>query len=79
VLLLGLPRLGAVLTPEFEGAEKKAAALSCELAEQAAAVGIDLLDLATVTAYSALDGIHLDESGHGAIGVAVAQRLHGMF
>jgi lysophospholipase L1-like esterase len=79
VLLLGLPRLGAVLTPEFEGAEKKAAALPGALAEQAAAGGVDLLDLATVTAYSALDGIHLDASGHGAIGVAVAQRLHGMF
>jgi lysophospholipase L1-like esterase len=79
VLLLGLPRLGAVLTPEFEGAEEKAAALRGDLADHAAAVGVDLLDLAAVTAYSELDGIHLDADGHEAIGAAVAHRLHGMF
>jgi lysophospholipase L1-like esterase len=79
VLVLGLPRLGAVLTPEFEGARAKAAALPGDLAEQAAAAGVDLLDLAAVTAYSASDGIHLDADGHEAIGVAVARRLHGMF
>jgi lysophospholipase L1-like esterase len=79
VLLLGLPRLGGVLTPEFEGAEEKAESLPDDLAEQAAAVGVDLLDLAAVTAYSASDGIHLDAGGHEAIGVAVAQRLRRMF
>ena len=79
VLVLGLPRLGPALDPEFAGAEEKAPGLGRFLAEEAAAVGVDLLDLAEVVAYSELDGIHLDADGHAAIGAAVAQRLHTMF
>jgi lysophospholipase L1-like esterase len=79
VLLLGLPRLGTGLSPEFGGAEEKSAALAGPLTERAAAAGVDVLDLADVTAYSALDGIHLDPNGHEAIGIAVAQCLHRMF
>jgi lysophospholipase L1-like esterase len=78
VLLLGLPRLGARLSPEFAGAEEKAAELPRHLAEQAASLGVDWLDLGAVT-YSALDGIHLDVEGHAAIGEIVARRLAGMF
>jgi lysophospholipase L1-like esterase len=78
VLLLGLPRLGAGLSPEFAGAEEKAAELPRYLAEQAAWLGADLLDLGDVT-YSALDGIHLDLEGHTAVGELVAPHLSGMF
>jgi lysophospholipase L1-like esterase len=79
VLVLGLPRLGAALDPEFAGAEEKAAELGPYLAAEAAAAGVDLLDLADVVAYSERDGIHLDAGGHAAIGAAVARRLHNMF
>jgi lysophospholipase L1-like esterase len=78
VLLLGLPRLGAGLSPEFAGAEEKAAELPRYLAEQSAWLGADLLDLGDVT-YSALDGIHLDVEGHTAVGELVAPHLSGMF
>src|SRR5262249_21259080 len=78
VLLLGLPRLGAGLSPEVAGAEEKAAELPRLLAEQAASLGGDLLALGEVT-YSALDGIHLDAEGHSAIGEIVARRLASMF
>jgi lysophospholipase L1-like esterase len=78
VLLLGLPRLGAGLSPEFAGAEEKAAALPRNLSEQAASLGVDWLDLAEVP-YSGLDGIHLDAQGHAAIGEIVARRLAAMF
>jgi lysophospholipase L1-like esterase len=79
VLLLGLPQLGAGLDPEFAGAEEKAADLPRHLAEQAAALGVELLDLAEVAQYSALDGIHLEAAGDAAVGEAVARRLASMF
>jgi lysophospholipase L1-like esterase len=79
VLLLGLPRLGPALSPEFAGAGEKAAGLPQHLAEQATELGVDMLDLAGVAEYSALDGIHLEPEGHAAIGRAVAQHLLGMF
>lgn len=79
VVLLGLPRLGAELSPEFAGAAEKAAGLPPAVAEVAAAVGACFLDLAGVAAYSDLDGIHLEPGGHTAVGHAVAQHLLGMF
>jgi len=78
VLIVGLPRLGAGLPPDFAGAEEKAAELPAYLAEQAAWLGVDWLDLGDVT-YSALDGIHLDAEGHAAVGEMVARHLCGMF
>jgi lysophospholipase L1-like esterase len=79
VLLLGLPRLGAPLGPEFSGAEQKAAELPGYLREEAAGIGIELLDLADAVTYSPLDGFHLDSAGHAAVGEAVARRLRPMF
>lgn len=78
VLLLGLPRLGAGLSPEFAGAEEKAGELPRYLAEQADWLGVELLDLDEVT-YSAVDGIHLDVEGHAATGGVVGRRLGSMF
>jgi lysophospholipase L1-like esterase len=79
VLLLGLPRLGAGLSPEFAGAAEKATQLPHFTADRAAAVGAGFLDLADVAVYSALDGIHLEPDGHAAVARAVAQELLGMF
>jgi lysophospholipase L1-like esterase len=79
VLLLGLPRLGAPLEPEFSGAEEKAAELPRHLAQEAAMIEADLLDLADLVTYSHLDGIHLDAAGHSAVGAAVGRQLIAMF
>jgi lysophospholipase L1-like esterase len=79
VLLLGLPQLGAPLGPEFSGAEQKAAELPRHLAEEAATIGLELLDLAGIVTYSRLDGFHLDCEGHAAVGEVVARRLGTMF
>jgi lysophospholipase L1-like esterase len=79
VLLLGLPRLGRVLPPEFAGAREKAEALPEFVAQEAAAAGADALDLSVVAAYSPHDGIHLDAENHSAVGAAVARRLVEMF
>jgi lysophospholipase L1-like esterase len=79
VLLLGLPRLGGPLGPEFSGAEQKAEDLPRYLAQEAAAVGAELLELAEVVTYSPLDGFHLDSAGHAVVGETVADRLTAMF
>jgi lysophospholipase L1-like esterase len=79
VLVLGLPRLGPELPPDFDGAAKKAEELPRHLVAEAAAAGAELLDLSEVVAYSDVDGIHLDADGHAAIGKAVARRLAAMF
>jgi lysophospholipase L1-like esterase len=79
ILLLGLPRLGPRLPPDFVGAEVKANELPRYLAEQAAVLGVGFLDLGDVAAYSAIDGFHLEPDGHAAIGRAVARHLLGMF
>jgi len=78
VLLLGLPRLGPELSPEFAGAKEKEADLTRYLVEQAAWLSVEQLDLDEVT-YSAIDGIHLDVEGHAATGEIVARRLASMF
>jgi len=79
VLVLGLPRLGRVLPPDFAGARQKADALSQFVAQETAAAAVDVLDLSTVVTYSELDGIHLDAEGHSETGTAVARRLAQMF
>lgn len=79
VLLLGLPRLGAELSGEFAGATEKAEGLPQCVAEVAAEVGADFLDLSPLVTYSAVDGFHLDPDGHAVIGHAVARHLPGMF
>jgi len=79
VLVLGLPRLGPVLPPDFAGAREKAEALPPFVAQEASAAAVDVLDLSAVVAYSELDGIHLNADGHSATGAAVARRLVQMF
>lgn len=79
VLLLGLPRLGPELSPEFAGAKEKAEALPQFVAQEAAASAVEVLDLSAVATYSRLDGIHLDAEGHAATGRAVARHLAQMF
>jgi lysophospholipase L1-like esterase len=75
VLLLGLPRLGRsdALVETMTGAALKAAELPRCFAVAADEVGVPLLDLSEVTAYSDFDGIHLEADGHRAVALAVAQ------
>jgi lysophospholipase L1-like esterase len=74
VLLLGLPRLGRsdALVETMSGAAAKAAELPRCFALAAEEAGVPLLDLSKVTAYSDLDGIHLEAEGHRAVALAVA-------
>ena len=59
----------------FAGGAEKSNALGAELAAVAKRQNATLLDLAEVAAVDPVDGIHLDESAHAAIGQAMAQTV----
>lgn len=46
--------------------------------ELCTALNCELLDLEAVTAYSPVDGEHLDEAGHTALAEAVEERVREM-
>ncbi|MGH2971529.1 MAG: SGNH/GDSL hydrolase family protein [Gaiellaceae bacterium] len=76
VLAVGLPRLA----PEwYPGIAAKIEALPAALRAMADAEGFDVLELHELVAYSDVDGSHLDESAHRAVGEAVMQRIVSMF
>jgi len=77
VLVLGLPRLGRLdeRDDQVEGIVAKAERLPQLMRRSAEDLGAEFLDLTAVTAFSDVDGWHLDEAGHRAIGRAVAAAL----
>ena len=66
----GRPHVLVVCPPPFLGFE-----LAPAFREVCDQLGCELLDLDGVAAYSDLDGIHLDETGHRAVAAAVEQRV----
>lgn len=80
VLLLGLPRIGRsdALRQTMSGAAAKGAELPRCFAIAATEIGVPLLDLSEVTAYSDLDGIHLEADGHRAVALAVAAAVRDL-
>ena len=60
------------LAPKFKDAEMKSAGLADALHEVTTTLGCHFFDASTVTASSRVDGIHLDEDQHVALGRAVA-------
>jgi lysophospholipase L1-like esterase len=81
VLVLGLPRLGRFdeTDEQFEGVAARAERLPSLLRQRADELDVEFLDLATVTAFSDLDGFHLEAAGHAAVGQAVADGVQRMF
>jgi lysophospholipase L1-like esterase len=64
------------LAPKFKDAEIKCAGLADALREVATTLECHFFDASTVTASSRLDGIHLDEDQHLALGRAIAGFVH---
>ena len=60
---------------EFEGAPAKSAELAQHVARVAESHSCAFLDAGTVISSSDVDGIHLDEPAHAALGSAVAERV----
>ena len=75
VLVLGLPRLGPALPETMGRAAPKAAELSRCFSAAAEEAAVPLVDLAQVTAFSSLDGIHLDAEGHSVVAAAVGSAI----
>ncbi|EAR52921.1 Lipolytic enzyme, G-D-S-L [Oceanicola granulosus HTCC2516] len=77
VLLVAPPKvvLAGLDAGEFHGAEEVSAALPDHYRALAEARGCAFLDANDVISVSPLDGIHFDETAHGALGKAVAEQV----
>ena len=64
-----------VIANKFEGAEKRWVGLATELEKVAKEHSVHFFDAGSVTDASAVDGIHLDENQHQALGKAVADAV----
>jgi lysophospholipase L1-like esterase len=67
------------IAPKFEGAEHKARNLAPAIELIAAENGYPFFNAGTVTATSRVDGVHLDEDQHLALGKALAAKVREIF
>ncbi len=63
------------ISPKFEGAETKAIGLSSALEAVAEELNCHFFDAGSVTTTSRIDGVHLDEDQHLALGRALASAI----
>jgi lysophospholipase L1-like esterase len=61
------------VAPKFVGSDAKASGLADAYREVATALGCQFFDSGTVTSSSRVDGVHLDEDQHLALGQAMAE------
>jgi lysophospholipase L1-like esterase len=74
------PRVGETEWEDgWKGAPAKSALLSDRFGAMAQELACPLVDLAQVTRFSDLDGVHLDADGHAAVAQAVAGALRRLF
>jgi len=66
------------LAPKFAGAEARCMGLAAAYREIAASLRCPFFDAGTVTTSSKVDGIHLDEDQHLALGEALAEVVGGL-
>ena len=62
----------------FPGAEQRSQGLADAYREAAVAMGCSFFDAGSVTESSRVDGIHLDEDQHIALGKAMAKAVSGI-
>jgi lysophospholipase L1-like esterase len=74
--LIETPR-GAIAA-KFAGGASRCAGLAEAYREVAALLGCDFFDANTVTASSRVDGVHLDDAQHAALGLAIAPFVRGI-
>ncbi|MEJ2588583.1 MAG: SGNH/GDSL hydrolase family protein [Deltaproteobacteria bacterium] len=63
------------IAPKFEGAEMKSVGLAAALEAMAEENDCSFFDAGTVTSSSKVDGVHLDEDQHLALGKALAKKV----
>ncbi|HPE26395.1 GDSL-type esterase/lipase family protein [Albidovulum sp.] len=67
-----------VLAEMFQGAEARGATVAGHMRAMAAECGTDFLDAGAVAAVDPLDGVHLNEAAHAALGAAIAAKIAKM-
>src|SRR5580698_3956139 len=78
ILIVAPPPIGVplgTLAPKFAGAEVRCRGVAEAYRAAAEALGCHFFDAGSVTASSAVDGIHLDQEQHIALGQAMAARV----
>lgn len=78
ILVLAPPpiqKARGVIAPKFEGAELKAVGLSSMIQLVASEKNCEFFDAGSVTTTSKVDGVHLDEDQHLALGQAMVQEV----
>ncbi len=66
------------IAPKFEGGEKKCLGLSAAYRKICDQTGCDFFDAGTVTASSAVDGVHLDEDQHLTLGTELSKCVRSL-
>lgn len=66
------------IAPKFEGANHKAVGLASAIEQVANETGCAFFDAGSVTTTSTVDGVHLDENQHLALGKAMAKKVASM-
>lgn len=66
------------IAPKFEGADLKAVSLASAIEQIADETGCAFFDAGSVTTTSKVDGVHLDEDQHLALGKAMAKKVASM-
>ena len=78
ILLVAPPQLQKAkgkIAPKFQGAETRAIGLTSAIEAVAQALGCHFFDAGSVTTTSRVDGVHLDEDQHLALGKAMAREI----
>ena len=78
ILLVAPPKIQkakGTIAPKFQGAETKADGLSSAIKAVAQELGCHFFDAGSVTETSRVDGVHLDEDQHLALGKALSLKI----
>jgi lysophospholipase L1-like esterase len=81
ILLVSPPLLQAAkgtMAEKFKGGAERCVGLAEAYRQVAAALNCHFFDAQTVTATSALDGVHLDKEQHVKLGAALREPVHGI-
>ncbi len=63
------------LAEMFQGAEARGTSVAANMRTMAEECGVDFLDAGEIIAVDPLDGVHLNEAAHAALGAAIAAKV----
>ncbi len=81
ILVAAPPQIQAAkgaITPKFKDAEVKSLGLAASIKEIAETAGCAFFDVGKLTTISQVDGVHLDNEQHRALGLALAREVKSL-